>query len=383
MSISGPFFSRTENRTIGGKLSEISWGLVLTVLLIAGIGFGILYSVSGDFDPWASRQMVRFAFGLVLMMAVALTSLKFWFQSVYFLYILALGLLVLVELGGKIGMGAQRWIDLGFFQLQPSEVMKLALVLALARFYHDRPLDEARRFKNMIVPAILIMLPVGLVLRQPDLGTALLILLGGASIMFLGGVRARWFIGAGAAAMAAVPVAWQFMLHDYQKDRVLTFLNPEDDPLGAGYHIMQSKIALGSGGIHGKGFMQGTQAHLNFLPEKQTDFIFTMLGEEFGLIGGLVLLALYSVLFIYGIAIAMQCRHTFGRLVALGVTVTFFLYVFINIAMVMGLLPVVGVPLPLVSYGGTAMMTLMIGLGFLLNVRIHRDATLSRADTIE
>jgi rod shape determining protein RodA len=386
--MSGPFLTRTEHRSIGGKLSEISWGLVLTVTVIACVGFGILYSVSGSFDPWADRQMIRFGLGLLLMTAVALTSVKVWFQSVYVFYGVALVLLVVVEAFGRIGMGAQRWIDLGFTQIQPSEVMKLALVLALARYYHDRTLEEARQFRHMIIPVILIVVPAALVIHQPDLGTGLLIIMGGAAILFLGGVKARWFIGSALAGLISVPIAWKVLtkydiLYQHQMNRILTFLHPEDDPLGAGYHIMQSKIALGSGGIHGKGFMQGTQAHLNFLPEKQTDFIFTMLGEEFGLIGGLVLLALYSIVFAYGIVIAMQCRHTFGRLVALGVTVTFFLYVFINIAMVMGILPVVGVPLPLVSYGGTAMMTLMIGLGFLLNVRIHRDASLSRADTIE
>ena len=388
MSLSGPFLSRAENRSLSGKLSEMSWGMVLTVAAIACIGFGILYSASGSMDPWASRQMVRFGLGLVLMFAVAFTSLKFWFQSVYVIYALALAMLVAVEVAGKFGMGAQRWIDLGFFQLQPSEVMKLALVLVLARYYHDRPMEEAQKLRTAIIPLILIALPAGLVIRQPDLGTGILILMGGTALVFLGGLRARWFVGSFLTGLISIPFVWSFLkshqiLYGHQMNRILTFLHPEDDPLGAGYHIMQSKIALGSGGIHGKGFMQGTQAHLNFLPEKQTDFIFTMLGEEFGLIGGLVLLSLYTILFVYGIVIALQCRHTFGRMVALGVTVTFFLYVFINIAMVMGLLPVVGVPLPLVSYGGTAMLTLMIGLGFLLNVRIHRDATLSRADTIE
>jgi rod shape determining protein RodA len=382
MSVSGPLLSRSEPHSIGAKLAEVSWGLVFVVMLIAGVGLVLLYSASGDFDPWASRQLMRFGIGLVLMMAVALIDLKFWFQSVYVIYGIGLALLLLVEVEGKIGMGAQRWIDLGIFQLQPSEIIKLGLVLSLARYFHGRTVEEARRVKSLFFPLLLILMPTALVVQQPDLGTALLILLGGGALMYLGGVRARWFVAAGIAAASAVPVAWHF-LHDYQQKRILTFLHPEQDPLGAGYHIMQSKIALGSGGLYGRGFMQGTQAHLNFLPEKQTDFIFTMLGEEFGLVGGLVLLTLYAILFLYGMRIALQTRHTFGRLVAAGITINLFVYVFINIAMVMGLVPVVGVPLPLVSYGGTAMLTLMIGLGFLLNVRIHRDAMLSRADTIE
>ena len=382
MSMAAPLITRAEKRTPGDKLAEISWGLVMTVMVVAGIGFAVLYSVAGDLDPWASRQMIRFAFGLVLMFAVAFIGIKVWFHMVYVIYAAALALLVLVELKGEVGMGAQRWIDFGFFQLQPSEIMKLALVLVLARYYHGCTMEGAGKMKSLFIPLLLVAMPVALVLRQPDLGTALLIALGAGAMMFLGGVKARWFLGAGALGLGAIPVAWQF-LHDYQKERIFTFLNPESDPLGAGYHIMQSKIALGSGGLYGKGFMQGTQAQLNFLPEKQTDFIFTMLGEEFGLVGGLTLLALYTIVLIYGLVIALKARHTFGRLVAMGVSVTFFLYVFINIAMVMGMLPVVGVPLPLVSYGGTAMITLMIGLGFLLNVQIHWDATLSRADAIE
>jgi len=364
------------------KLREVRWLVVLVIIAIAVIGFAMLYSVAGgDWRPWALRQVIRFAIGLALMLAVAVVHIRVWWGLAYPIYIAALILLVVVEIMGEIGMGAQRWIDLGFFLLQPSEVMKIALVLALARYFHSHETVEIRHLKTLIIPALLVAAPVALVLRQPDLGTALLIALGGAGMFFLAGAPARLFGVAIGLGLAAIPVGWQF-LRDYQKDRVLTFLNPESDPLGAGYHIMQSKIALGSGGLLGRGFLQGTQSHLNFLPEKQTDFIFTMLAEEFGLIGGLILLALYTALFLYGGAIGLQARNQFGRLLALGVTLTLFLYVFINIAMVMGLVPVVGVPLPLVSYGGTAMLTLMIGMGLVLSVHIHRDVTISRSGVV-
>jgi len=283
-----------------------------------------------------------------------------------------------VEVIGVVGMGAQRWVDLGLFQLQPSEVMKIALVLALARFYHGIALEEVGRIRWLVVPMVLIMVPVALVMRQPDLGTAILLLATATAILLLAGVRMWKFAVLFGTILAAIPIAWRFMLHGYQKDRVLTYLNPERDPLGAGYHIMQSKIALGSGGLFGKGFMQGTQSHLAFLPERQTDFIFTMLAEEFGLIGCLGLLSLYILVIVYGYAIALRSRNQFGRLLATGMITTFFLYVFINMAMVMGLIPVVGVPLPLVSYGGTSMMSLLIGFGLILSVYVHRDVVIAR-----
>jgi rod shape determining protein RodA len=369
---------RRGEMTMGEKLWQVSWSLVLVILLVGAIGLGMLYSAAnGSWDPWASRQATRFAVGLVLMLAVALTDIRMWMRYAYVFYGVMLVLLVAVEIKGTIGMGAQRWIDLGVFQLQPSELMKLALVLALARYFHGADLEDTRRLSFLVPPVVMVLVPFGLVLRQPDLGTALMLAAGAGAIAWLVGVR-LWIFGLiMGGGLAAVPVAWQF-LHDYQKKRVLTFLNPERDPLGAGYHILQSKIALGSGGMFGKGFMAGTQAHLNFLPEKQTDFIFTMMAEEFGMVGGLVLLTLYVVLIIYGFAITFRCRHQFGRLVAMGVTMTFFLYVFINIAMVMGLIPVVGVPLPLISYGGTAMLTLLLGFGLLLCVFVHRDIQMGR-----
>jgi rod shape determining protein RodA len=364
--------------TIGQKLWQISWSLVFLLLLLAAIGFAMLYSAaSGEWDPWASRQAIRFGIGLVLMIAVAVTDIQVWMRYAYTLYFLVLALLVAVEVMGVIGMGAQRWISLGFIQLQPSEIMKITLVLALARYFHGATLEEIARPTRLLVPLLLLGAPVVLVLRQPDLGTAIMLSMTAGVIFFLAGVRAWKFGVIIGAALAALPVAWSF-LHGYQKKRILTFLDPESDPLGAGYHILQSKIALGSGGMFGKGFLNGTQSHLNFLPEKQTDFIFTMFAEEFGMVGGLVLIGIYILVIIYGFAVALRVRNQFGRLIALGIIGTFFFYVFINIAMVMGLVPVVGVPLPLVSYGGTAMLSLMIGFGFVLCAYVHRDVRIGR-----
>jgi rod shape determining protein RodA len=364
--------------TLLQKLWQVQWLFVLLLCVMAGIGAAMLYSAAnGSLDPWASRHLVRFAAGVALMLGVALIDIRLWLRYAYPIYAVVLLMLIAVEVSGTIGMGAQRWIDLGVVNVQPSELMKVALVLALARYFHGGGPDDIGRPTFLIGPLLLVAVPAGLVLRQPDLGTALMMVIGSGAIFFLAGVRFWKFAVVIVAGLGAMPVLWQF-LHDYQKERVLTFLDPERDPLGAGYHIIQSKIALGSGGMFGKGFMQGTQSHLNFLPEKQTDFIFTMMAEEFGLIGGLGLLALYVLLILYGFAIAMRCRHQFGRLVGLGVMTTFFLYVFINIAMVMGLIPVVGVPLPLISYGGTAMMTLMLGFGLLLSVFIHRDVAIGR-----
>jgi rod shape determining protein RodA len=308
---------------------------------------------------------------------VAMTDIRIWMRHAYTLYFLVLGLLIAVEVMGVIGMGAQRWIDLGVIQLQPSEIMKITLVLALARYFHGASLEEIGRSTSLIIPSLLVAAPIVLVIRQPDLGTAIMLMMTAGVIFFLAGVRTWKFGLVIGAILAAMPLAWT-MLHGYQKNRILTFLNPESDPLGAGYHIMQSKIALGSGGVFGKGYLSGTQSHLNFLPEKQTDFIFTMLAEEFGMVGGLLLLGIYAIVLIYSFAIALRVHNQFGRLITLGIAGTFFFYVFINIAMVMGLVPVVGVPLPLVSYGGTAMLSLMIGFGFILCAYVHRDVRVGR-----
>ena len=360
------------------KLVQVNWAMVLLVCLVAAVGFVMLYSAAGgDFDPWADRQMVRFAVGLVLMLSVAVVDIRIWLRYAYLIYAGALALLVAVEVAGEIGMGAQRWIDLGFFQLQPSELMKVALVLALARYFHGLEIDSVGRVLPLVPPLALVAMPALLVLKQPDLGTAGMLIMGGGALFFAAGVKLWKFGVLLAGGLAAIPVAWN-LLHDYQKNRVLTFLDPERDPLGSGYHILQSKIAFGSGGVFGKGYLLGTQSHLNFLPEKQTDFIFTMLAEEFGLVGALTLLLIYVVLIGYGFAIALRSRSHFGRLLAMGLTFNLFLFVFINTAMVMGIIPVVGVPLPLISYGGTAMLTVLIGFGLIMSVYVHRDARIGR-----
>ena len=369
---------RSEPR-LWQSIRGISWGLVLLICTAAGFGIAVLYSAAdGSMEPWAAKQTIRFAIALILMVGAALVDIRHWFRAAYWVYAIVLALVVAVDLRGFAGMGAQRWIDLGLIQLQPSELMNVAVVLALARYFHSLSGEDVGRIRYLILPALTVGVPAALVLKQPDLGTAIMLLMGGAALFFIAGVRLRYFTLTAAAAAAALPGVWHF-LRDYQKSRIYTFLDPDSDPLGAGYHILQSKIALGSGGLFGKGFLQGSQSHLSFLPEKQTDFIFTTLAEEFGLVGGLGLSALYSLIIVYGFAIALRSRNHFGRLLGLGVVTNFFLSVFINTAMVMGLIPVVGVPLPLISYGGTAMLAVMFGFGLLINVGAHRDTHLNRS----
>lgn len=369
---------RRHEMTFFQKVRNTNWFLIVLICLTASFGLAMLYSVAGgDMNPWASRQAVRFSVGVAMMLFVAFIDIRIWLRLAYPLYALGLVLLLIVELMGEIGMGAQRWLDLGFFNLQPSEVMKIAIVLALARYFHGLTAEDVQRFRWLIIPIFMAVVPAALVLVEPDLGTAILLLMLSSAILFAAGVLWWKFALVGIAVLGAIPFAWD-RLHDYQRERVLTLFNPERDPLGAGYQIMQSKIALGSGGIWGKGFLLGTQSHLNFLPEKHSDFIFTTLGEEFGLVGGLILLGLYAAILVYGFAVAFRARSQFGRLLATGITTTFFLYVFINIAMVMGLIPVVGVPLPLISWGGSAMLSILIGFGLLLSVYIHRDIPIPR-----
>ncbi|MGQ9365353.1 rod shape-determining protein RodA [Azospirillum sp. ST 5-10] len=376
---SGGLAPQRPHLTLGTKIRMINWGLVLLVCIISGIGIALLYSAAGgEWDPWAKSQLIRFIPGFVLMLGIALVDVRIWMRFAYFIYLGVLLLLIAVEIMGHIGMGAQRWISLGFFVLQPSELMKPALTLVLARYFHGLTLDQIGKPLVLVPPLILIFMPVGLVLLQPNLGTALLLILGSGAIFFAAGVRLWKFALAIGSGLAAIPIGWEF-LHDYQKQRVYTFLDPETDPLGAGYNILQSKIALGSGGLFGKGFMMGSQSQLMFLPEKHTDFIFVVLAEEFGMAGAVALLCLYCLLLIYGYVIALSCRNQFGRLVGVGLTTTFALYMFVNVAMVMGLIPVVGIPLPLVSYGGTAMLTLLIGVGLLLSVSVHREIRIPRS----
>jgi rod shape determining protein RodA len=361
------------------KVWRINWGLVLVLTAIAAVGVVALYSAAGGrFEPWAARHGIRYAGALGLMLIVALIHPKVWLSLAWPIYIAAMLLLVAVDIVGKIGMGAQRWLVLGPLQIQPSEIVKVAVILVLARYYHNLRSNQAGQFLRTLPPLAIILLPVALVMVQPDLGTAMMVLMGGAIMLFVAGVRLWMFLTAAIGAVACLPVAWSFM-HEYQKKRVLTFLDPDRDPLGAGYHITQSKIAIGSGGLFGKGFLHGTQSSLNFLPEKQTDFIFTTYVEEWGMVGACVLLALFALVLVWGYSIALRSQHHFGRLVAMGVTAMMFLYVFINTAMVMGMLPVVGVPLPLVSNGGTAMVSVMFACGLLVGVNVYRDAQLPRS----
>lgn len=361
------------------KVLYFNWALVLLVTAVASVGFLMLYSVAGGrLDVWAEPQMKRFAVGLVIMFAVGLTPLWFWRSMSGLGYLVSLVLLVAVDLFGVTSMGAQRWLDLGFMRLQPSELSKIALIMALAAYYDWLPAERISRPLWVLIPAIVVIVPAVLVLKQPDLGTALLLLLGGGAVMFAAGVHWGYFaavIASGAGLVAAVlssrGTEWQ-LLKDYQYRRIDVFLDPSSDPLGAGYNITQAKIALGSGGWTGKGFMQGTQTRLNFLPEKHTDFIFTTLAEEFGFIGAASLLALYLLIVLFCLASAMRNRDRFGALLTYGLAANFFLYFAVNMAMVMGLAPVVGVPLPLVSYGGSAMLVLMLGFGLIQSAHVHR-----------
>ncbi len=364
---------------LGQKLGEIKWSLAILIALIACAGFAVLYSAAGgSLSPWAERQMFRFMIGFFILVGVACVDLRVWMGLAYPAYVFSLLLLVAVELTGRVGLGAQRWIELGPLQLQPSELMKIALVLALSRYLHGLAPGEVSRPFRLIVPLIMIAVPAVLVLMQPNLGTATLLAVGGALLLFLAGLSWYWIASTVAAIAVAVPSAWEFLLHDYQKQRVLTFLHPDSDALGAGWNITQAKIALGSGGLFGKGFLMGTQSRLNFLPEKETDFVLPIIGEEFGFFGTMLLFLLFAAVIWYGIQIAMTARSQFGRLLAMGVTVNFFLYIMINALMVMGLIPVVGIPMPLISYGGTAMMTVMFGFGLLMSVHVHRHITVPR-----
>jgi rod shape determining protein RodA len=369
---------RPVELTLGEKLKHVHWPLLALLLVIGLVGYAMLYSAGGgSHGPWAWKHGLRLAVFLPLMVAIAVTDIRVWFRISYLFYGIALILLVAVDVLGEIKMGAQRWLDLGFVQVQPSELMKVALIMALARYFHTAYLDDTRRILFLVPAVLMILVPVGLVLLQPDLGTAVTLLVSGTAILFMAGVRIWKFLVVGALGAAALPVFWASM-HDYQRQRVYTFLDPEADPLGSGYHIIQSKIALGSGGFWGKGFLNGSQAQLSFLPEKQTDFAFTMLAEEMGFVGAVTVLCLFLAVLILGLTMAARAASQFSRIVAFGATMNLFIYIAINVSMVTGLIPVVGVPLPLISYGGTAMLTLVISMGLLLCADVHRHLVIPR-----
>lgn len=362
-----------RHNSLLGQLAEVNWFIVFVMSSIAFIGFAMMVSAGGgSFQPWAAQQISRFAVAFAVMVVLAIVPMRVLMDYAYVFYFLCLLVLLGVDIAGHIGMGAKRWMSVGGLNVQPSEFMKLAVILVLARYFHQLHPEDIQRFPFLIPPLLLIAMPAVLILRQPNLGTTTIMASVGVIMCFLAGVRWRYFIGAAVGGMAALPVVWHFM-HDYQKRRVLTFLNPEADPQGAGYNILQSIIAIGSGGLLGKGYLHGSQNQLNFLPEKHTDFIFTMLAEEFGFVGCMVVLALFFVLLSSGLMIALRSRSTFGAMVASGVTALIFMHVLINCCMVMGMMPVVGVPLPLMSYGGSIMISTVLAVGLLLNAYTYRD----------
>ena len=361
------------------KVLFVNWPLVLLITAVAAVGFLMLYSVAGgDLSRWAEPQMKRFGVGMVLMFVVAFTPIWLWHNLSVLAYLVAFALLIVVEMAGRVGMGAQRWIELGPIILQPSEMMKFTLVMMLAAYYDWLDPKKVSHPFWVLLPVLIIVAPVVLVLMQPNLGTSVMLLAAGAAVMFCAGVS-LWYFAAVAGIVGGTiwgvfhfrGTPWQF-LHDYQYKRIDTFLDPTADPLGAGYNIIQAQIALGSGGWAGKGFMQGTQSRLNFLPEKHTDFIFTTLAEEFGYIGALSLLLLYAGIIVFCVISAMQNRDRYSQLLILGVAANLFFYIAVNLSMVMGMAPVVGVPLPLLSYGGSAMLVLLVGFGLVQSAHVHR-----------
>ncbi|SFS09331.1 rod shape-determining protein RodA [Sphingomonas jatrophae] len=361
---------------VPAPLAQLPWRVILLVLAIGGFGLVVLYSAAGgSVRPWALNQGIRF--GVFLGGAVVLARVPVaWLKTAAFpVYLGLVALLFVVELFGFVGGGSQRWLDLGFIRLQPSELMKPGIVLVLARFYDRLPAGEIRGVNALWPAAVLIGLPAALVMLQPDLGTALMICFGGVTILFLAGLPLRLFIGAAAAVAAAAPIAFG-MMHEYQRNRVLIFLSPESDPLGRGYHISQSKIAIGSGGLFGKGFLGGTQSHLDYLPEGHTDFVFATMAEEWGLAGGIAIIVAYLLVVLWGLNVGLSSKGKFERLAATGLSATIFFYVAINLSMVMGMAPVVGIPLPLVSFGGSAMMTVLLCLGMLM--ALDRQARAAR-----
>ncbi|MFZ9396770.1 MAG: rod shape-determining protein RodA [Erythrobacter sp.] len=361
---------------IPAPIARQPWPMLIPMLLLASFGTAVLYSAAGgSLDPFASSHMVRFVLFFGVAVVIALLPRELIKLLVYPGYILVLLLLVAVEAIGFVGGGSQRWLDLGFMQLQPSELMKPAIVLVLAQFFSVLPAGMIGSWRALAIPAGLMALPMALVLAQPDLGTAMAIGFSGAVVMLLAGLPLRWFMMGGAAAVVAAPLVYFFGLHDYQRRRVTTFLDPESDPLGAGYHITQSKIAIGSGGLFGKGFNEGSQSHLNYLPEPHTDFVFASMAEEWGLVGGLFVIAMYALILRWGWSVAQSANDRFAQLLAAGMTATIFFYIAVNLMMVMGMAPAKGMPLPWMSHGGSSMLTAMICVGVLMMVnRWNREA---------
>ncbi len=370
--------SNANMMSFSERLSRFSWGLFVPMCLVLIISEVMLYSAGGgSWNPFALSQLLKIIVGFGVFFVAAFTNIKLWIKSANVIYVIALILIILVTFVGHTGMGAQRWLNLGFIHIQPSEMFKMALVLALARYFAWMNSVDLDKFKNYIVPAMMMLVPFGLIVLQPDLGTALSIAMITIGMFYIVGANKKWFIIGAILAVMAAPVVWYGGMHQYQRERIITFLDPDHDARGAGYQINQAKIAFGSGGVFGKGYMNGSQSQQSFLPEKQTDFIFTMLGEEFGFLGAFLLLALYTFIVAVLFWAAKTCRNRFGQLVCFGFMLNFFIYYFINISMVLGLVPTVGVPLPLMSFGGSSLLSLMFGFGLCENAHIHKDQQLS------
>ena len=362
------------------KVLSINWIVLIISLLLVAIGSLFLYSAAGgSYDPWSKTQMIRYSVGICLFMYVSSVNIKLWLSLSYIIYFISLLLLILVYVIGDVGMGAQRWLDLGFVRIQPSELMKFSLILLIARYYHsEKVYSSFMSILSLICVLVLVAIPAYLIYIQPDLGGSIILILVGITLLFIIGLSIWFFLFSGLCIVLISPLIWTYFLQDYQQNRILTFLDPSKDPLGAGYHIMQSKIALGSGGFWGRGFMKGSQSQLNFLPEMQTDFILTLISEEFGMIGTVFILFLYFLLIFYSIIIGLISKNIFGSFLCIGIAIILFYSVFINAAMVMGLLPVVGVPLPLISYGGSSLLSTMFGLGLISNVYVNRNVNMAR-----
>lgn len=370
--------SNANMMTFAEKLGRFSWGMFVPMCMVLAISIVVLYSAGGgNWRPYALSQLMKIVLAFGVFFVASFTNIKLWIKSAYVIYAIALIMIILVTFVGHTGMGAQRWLNLGFIHIQPSELIKIALVLALARYFAWFNSVELGQFKNYLVPIMLLLVPFALIVAQPDLGTALSLGMIAVGVFYIVGANKKWFIIAAILGLMAAPVVWFGGLHDYQRGRIITFLNPDGDVQGAGYQINQAKIAFGSGGMTGMGYMKGSQSQKSFLPEKQTDFIFTMLGEEFGFIGAFALLSIYTWIVIILFWAAKKCRNRFGQLICFGFMLNFFVYYFINISMVLGLLPTVGVPLPLMSFGGSSLLSLMFGFGLCQNAYIHKNQQLS------
>jgi rod shape determining protein RodA len=359
---------------IPAPIAALPWRVIFILFGLVGFGATVLFSAAGgSFDPWAGKHILRFSVFLAMAIVMSRFPLSFWRKITFPVYIVLFVLLLVVEFVGFVGGGSQRWINLGFMSLQPSELMKPAVVLAIAWYYDQLPPAQISNFRALWPPALIMGLPWFFVAVQPDLGTSIAVLFGGIVVIFVAGLPMRWFLGAGGAMLVIAPLGFMFGLRQYQRDRVLVFLNPEADPLGTGYHINQSAIAIGSGGFFGKGFLNGTQSHLDYLPEGHTDFVFATMAEEWGMVGGLFILFLFYLLIRWGLNVGMTSRSRYGKLVAIGLTATIFFYIMINLMMVMGLAPVVGIPLPFISHGGSSMMTIMICIGIIMSIERHPE----------